>query len=161
MKKILLSSMLGLSLMTMSAMAEETQTDTRIGVGVAFDGTGSAIKVPIDLDTIRIEPELSWNYVDLDKGGSANNFYIGSGVYLLNDVSNEINLYYGGKLGIRRVDFGGSHDTAFELAGIVGFEYFVHKQVSLGGEAGLGLGFGDNKNLGTQTAVTLRYYFQN
>ena len=161
MRKILLSSVLGLSLMTMSAMGQETQTDTRMGAGVAFDGTGSAIKVPIDLDTIRIEPELSWSYVDTDKGGSNNNFYLGSGVYLLNNTSNDISLYYGGKFGIRRVDTGVNSDTVLELAGIVGVEYFMHKQISLGGEVGLGLGFGDDTDLGTQTAVTLRYYFQN
>jgi len=166
MKKILLSFMLCLGLMSIPAMANKIESDTSVGVGIAFNGGGtsvlqggSAIKVPVNLNTIRIEPEFAWGYVDPDQGSSTNSFYLGSGVYLLNDMSNDINLYYGGKVGVRKIEFGGIDDTFFELGGIFGFEYFMQKQVSLGGEIGLLIDIGDDKALGTQTAVTLRYYF--
>ena len=161
MKKIIQGTMLGLSIMSMSAMAQAE--GTRIGVGVSFDGHGNTIKVPIDLGALRIEPELSLHFHDRDNNaGSTTDYHIGSGVYLLNQVSDVINLYYGGKALIIHEDevsrAGG--DTIFSLAGAAGFEYFLDKQVSLGGEVEFGFAFGDDTVVETRTGVVLRYYLQ-
>jgi hypothetical protein len=155
MKKIIQGAMLGLSIISMSAIAQE---GTRFGVGVSFSGQGNTVKVPIDLGALRIEPELS--FLHDTTGDGTTNYHIGSGVYLQNHVTNVVDLYFGGKALIIHQDYGVADDTIFSVSGVAGFEYFLDKQVSLGGEAEFGIGIGDETTVGIQTGVVLRYYFQ-
>lgn len=157
--KNLLSSLLGLSLISISTMVSAEVT--RIGVGISATDSTSIIKVPLDLGKLRIEPEFGYSrnkFTTNNDSRTATDFQIGSGVYLLNPVTEDIDLYYGGKALIIRTDLGGASDTGLEFVAIAGFEYYVDKQVSIGGEVGFGIGSGDFSNTGTQTGVVLRYY---
>lgn len=157
--KSLVGSLLGLSLISISTMVGAEIT--RIGVGISATDSTSIIKAPFDINKLRIEPEFGYSrnkFTTNNNSFTSTEFQIGSGVYLLNQLTDKIDLYYGGKALIIRTDFDGPSDTGLEFVAIAGFEYYVDKQVSIGGEVGFGIGSGDFSNTGTQTGVVLRYY---
>jgi opacity protein-like surface antigen len=161
MKKLLLAA-------TASAVVASGAMAVDFGAGVAFNGTGSTVKMPIDFNAnsfkMRVEPELMFGYEDVDDFGKTTQFGIGSGLYMLQNITKDIHMYYGGKIDVSYYDIDPDSgndrtDTNLGLAGIAGFEYFMSEHASVGGEAGLQLRVGDTTSFGTITAVTLRYYF--
>ena len=156
-KKNILGSILGLSIISMSTIV--SAEIERYGIGISATQDGSTIKAPLDLgNNLRVEPELSFSSFNPDVGDSRTDISLGSGVYLLEQVSDTVDLYYGGKALLGVANGGGNSNTTVSLAAIVGFEYFFDKQISVGGEVGFGLGLGDDTRIGTQTGVVLRYY---
>ncbi len=77
--------------------------------------------------------------------------------------------FFGGKLSYekRKDDLNGIDRTVIDVAGVFGAEYFLHKQFSIEGSIGLGLGSVDNKApnsdytyFGTRTVgVSANFYF--
>jgi hypothetical protein len=77
--------------------------------------------------------------------------------------------FFGGKLSYEKEknDFNGIDRTVIDIAGVFGAEYFLHKQFSIEGSIGLGLGSVDNKApnsdytyFGTRTVgVSANFYF--
>lgn len=157
----LLTTLFAFTAISVSAMAVEP---TQIGIGVGLSNDSATLRLPINLQKdLRIEPEFGFAYIDND-GSSNTSLLLGSGVYLIQQPSAAINLYYGGKLLIdyRSYDYdnGGSDSTTqFLLGGVVGFEYLLDRHVSIGGEAAAYLGVGDATSLQTQGQALLRYYF--
>ena len=162
--KKLLASTLILGVLSTTLVAD----GVKVGVGVALTANDATIRVPLDIaSNLRIEPEVSYGYTSYDDGSS----YImglGAGVYLMSQPASNVNLYYGAKMGFvvgstsYDLPTGGSKsvsDNSFGIAPTAGFEYFLDPHVSLGGEVGFRLGFGDVTNVGLTTATTLRYYF--
>jgi hypothetical protein len=161
MKKIILLFLA--TLLTSTLFAE----DTRVGLGIGISDNATSIRMPIDVpmqegNNLRLEPELALDYID-SSGGKTSNFTIGSGLYMTDDIDKDIQIYFGMKALFISNDttFGAvtTSSTNLNLSGLFGFEYFFHKKVSLGGEAGLGLNIGGTSQYGTLTAATLRYYF--
>ena len=166
MKKTVATLLIAGSVLTLSA------ADINIGAGVALTSDGSSVKIPIDIsETLRVEPEVSFGYSSY-KDNSDSEFGLLAGVYLMSQPSENINLYYGGKVGFvvastttkYDTDFGGSSTktnsaNSFALIPTAGFEYFIDPSVSIGGEAGFALGFGDVTTVGLTTQTSLRYYF--
>jgi len=158
-KKLMAAALMGTMLAT-SAMADE---QPRIGVGVGLSNTSSTVRVPIDIaKDLRIEPELGIGYSKADKVDNTS-LLIGTGLYVMQQPSSKINLYFGGKLGVdyKSTKVQGKHEsnTNFYLGGAFGFEYMFERHFSAGGEAGVYLGFGDSTTFNTQGLALLRYYF--
>lgn len=145
---------------TLTAVAADTTNTSgsfnKIGVGIHVDTDKDAvIRLALDQEGLRIEPYFGFNYYNNE--GSAKQFLIGSGIYLLEQTSRDISLYYGGRAALNYADPG---NTQVELVGAVGAEYFFDHQFSISGEVNAGLSLGDATILGTGSDIILRYYFQ-
>lgn len=170
-KKALATSLL-MGIIASSASADE---QAKIGVGVGLSDSTTTLRLPIELQSnLRLEPEFGLNYQDGDNVDTTGivhgdnvdttNIVLGTGIYLTHQPSPAINLYYGGKVLIdyTSYDYGNGNDdsmTQFVLGGVFGFEYYLDRHFSAGGEAGAYLGFGDTTSLKTQGLALLRYYF--
>jgi len=147
--------------LSVSAMAVEP---TQIGVGVGLSDSSTTLRLPINLDsTLRIEPEFGFSFQNADNNDYTN-ILAGAGLYLMQQPSEKINLYYGGKMLVdyKSYDRGTGFDdseTQLVLGAAFGFEYMFDRHFSAGGEAGAYLGFGDATNIETQGLALLRYYF--
>jgi len=159
-KKALATSLL-MGIIASSASADE---QAKIGVGVGLSDSTTTLRLPIELQSnLRLEPEFGLNYQDGDNVDTTG-IVLGTGIYLTHQPSPAINLYYGGKVLIdyTSYDYGNGNDdsmTQFVLGGVFGFEYYLDRHFSAGGEAGAYLGFGDTTSLNTQGLALLRYYF--
>ena len=140
---------------------------TKIGLGIDIVNPAEyALRMPIDLqDNLRIEPKFGISYQDNDDT-SATGFKIGTFVGLLNPVNKNVSIYYGGFLEIGYANTSYDNDlikdnsaTQFGFGGAFGFEYYLDSHVSLGGEARVGIGFGDATSFGTDASALMRYYF--
>lgn len=157
----LLKSAALVSVLTCTAMAAD---QAQLGVGIGLSNDSTTLRLPINLDNeIRIEPEFGLSYVN-DDNFDRTGLLIGSGVYMMQQPSKSINLYYGGKALIDYNKYDPDNaksdsSTQFLLGGVFGFEYMLDRQVSVGGEAAAYLGLGDATSLQTQGQALLRYYF--
>lgn len=151
-------------LMSALAVTASLAAEPTMGVGVGLSSDTTTIRFPIDIaPDMRIEPEFGLAYADND-GNSNTDFALGSGFYLLNHPSQQINLYFGGKalVGYTSYDYGNGNDdstTQLRLGGVFGFEYLFDRHFSAGGEAGAYIGFGDATTFNTEGLALLRYYF--
>ena len=157
MKKIVLTSLLMLSILTSAAFAEGLKVGIGYGAGSSIAFEASTIKVPLDFDFgLRIEPELgiSEKLITLAVGG----------YYGIMKVEG-INVYAGGRLGLTKGDYVGD-PTGTSLQAVVGTEYFlVDKKLSLALQVGLEVASGDlngsaynNNGYGTTGSITVRYF---
>ncbi|OQX59704.1 MAG: hypothetical protein B5M52_02630 [Helicobacteraceae bacterium 4484_230] len=158
MNKSLTSAVLAVTLCTF-AYAQEGM----LGAGISIGNDSANLRMPIKInDSFRVEPELGISYYDND-GTKNTGLQIGAGAYLLNPVSSDINLYYGGKalIGYHKHEFGNIDDssTQFIIGGAAGAEYMLNTQFSIGAEAGVYLGIGDSTTFDTKGEALLRYYF--
>ena len=158
MNKSLASAVLAASLCTISFAQ-----DGMFGAGVSIGNDRANLRMPIKInDSFRVEPELGISYYDND-GIKNTGLQIGAGVYLLNPVSSDINLYYGGKalVGYQKNEDKNTDnsDTQFIIGGAAGAEYMLNPQFSIGAEAGIYLGIGDSTTFDTKGEAILRYYF--
>jgi hypothetical protein len=160
-----------LSVATMTLLlGTVTQADTRVGMGLDIVNPAEyALRMPIDLqNNLRVEPKFGIQYNDNDNAKTTN-FTIGTNIGLLNAVSKNVLINYGGflEIGYANTDYDNNgingikdvSDTVFTFGGMFGFEYFLEKHVSIGGEARVGIGFGDATVFGTKASALLRYYF--
>ncbi len=133
---------------------------TKMGVGVGMTGDTATIRVPLYLEeNMRIEPYGSLGYSSGD--GATSRLELGAAIHMLQQVSPNVVTYYGvdGRIGYVNYDAIDDSDTSLSVGGVFGFEYYFDKQVSLGGEAGVYAGIGDNFTLNTRSQALLRYYF--
>jgi len=159
-KKVLATSLLGAVLAT-AAMAEDATT---IGVGVGLSNDSYVLRLPININKeVRVEPEFGLDYQN-DTNNDHTGFLMGAGGYYMQQPAMNVNIYMGGKILVDyyHYDFGNGNDgttTQIVLAPVGGFEYMFGSHVSVGGEAGVYLGFGDLTTVNTQGQAILRYFF--
>jgi hypothetical protein len=145
------------TVLTTSAVASEIP---QLGVGVGVTGNTTTLRGTIDLDnSLRLEPYFGFSYVNPDKGNSKTNLEIGTALHVKQVITNKINSYYGGFVGVGSHDDGFGTTTTFNLGPVAGVEYALDKQFTLGGEVRVNFGLGDDTVIGTDSAVLLRYYF--
>ncbi len=147
-----------------TAIVSTTQADmtSKIGLGVGLSSSTSTIKVPIKIrENFRLEPEFSFSYSSKDSN-SDTAFALGTGAYLLNQLSSNTLAYYGGKATIKHTsyDHKNSDDstTALNVGAVFGFEHMLDRRISIGGEAGAYIGVGDKTSINTSTQAILRFY---
>jgi hypothetical protein len=150
--------------LTTPAFAQQatTRSDGKIGLGVGLTNTitvpgpnsgtpdmGYLFFVPINATPqIRIEPFIGWSRSDTDATGVNNDTTIGVGGFFVQPVASQLQLYAGGRLGLRWVTtkdpaFGAPGTTKSErrdtlLALAAGAEYLPIPRVALGAEFQLG-----------------------
>lgn len=152
-----LSTLALTSLLASSALAQESQFG--VGVGVASDNA-ALLRGTINLDNnMRLEPFFGYTYKNPDNQPSISYLELGTALHLLQPISSKINAYYGGYVGYENDEINGNGNSLFKLGPVAGVEYAFDKQFTLGAEVGLGLGFGDEIIVTTDSAVILRYYF--
>lgn len=159
-KKILVSTLVSAALTSAAVAAED---NTNVGVGVGITNGSSVLLLPIDVSKqLRIEPEFGLSYRSQNNNDQTG-FLIGTGVFMMQQPSAKINMYFGGKALINYASYdygaGNTSDTQLVLGGTFGFEYKFEQHFSLGGEANLYLGVGDYTTLNTEGMGILRYYF--
>jgi hypothetical protein len=158
MKKI--STVLFLALLTTTNVVADM---TKVGVGVGLNGGSGQVVIPMDFDNqLRVEPEVGINYTS-DDDISQTQISLKTGIYLMQEMNNKVNVYYGGKVGFlisnTENDYYTTNNNTFELTPTAGFEYYLNPQVSIGGEVGFAFAFGDTTTIATVTTTSLRYYF--
>ncbi|MFQ6615882.1 MAG: outer membrane beta-barrel protein [Fidelibacterota bacterium] len=166
------------------------QGQTKWGIGIALVGggigsllelfafddgiAGPAIFIPIDLSPrFRLEPEiglLTSSSSDDGYSSSSTALSLGLGLLPMSRAGN-VNVYYGGRLGITRSSSSYEYDgdsekdseSAFFVAAVGGGEYLLANRFTLGGEAQLrrfSLG-GDTESatISTRGLLFVRFYF--
>jgi hypothetical protein len=142
-----------------AAPAVAQQKDANVGIGIGLtDGpffTGTEIFVPINVSpNFRIEPLIGIDRIDIDGGGGeASNFLIGAGLFWVNPIASQANIYMGGRLALNfasSTDAGVNPDederTDFFLGPALGGEWLPHPRIAIGAEAMLGfLAIGDTE----------------
>ena len=145
------------TLLSTGAIASEIP---QLGLGVGVTGNTTTLRGTIDLDnSLRLEPYFGFSYVNPDNTNSRTSLEIGSALHVKQVVTNKINSYYGGFVGIGSYDNGADTATTFNLGPVAGVEYALDKQFTLGAEVKLNIGLGDSTVFGTDSSVLLRYYF--
>lgn len=182
MKKILLLA--GVITTSMCAYGAE------VGIGVGLLTNAGTIYVPIKASPgFRAEPYLiarrSTNTINqVNTDFTVNNIY-GVGLFSVRRPVENVNLLMGGRVAYSNEEHSNSSSASstsdrrsgYILAPTLGFELFVHKSISIGGEASLTyyrmIGNSTSTFLGTQstgetikqtftgttTVVTIKYYF--
>ena len=147
--KNLLVSTVALATLSTAAVAGND-----FGLAFGVSNISPVIKADIVLDEgMRIEPFFSFGYSSITGIGS--NFSIGTAFHVTDELSKNMNVYYGGYVGIAYAN----SNTNFTLGPVAGLEYYFDKQFSLAGEVNFDLGFGNTTNFGTNTQLIARYYF--
>jgi hypothetical protein len=150
-----------------AAPAAAQQRDASVGIGIGLtDGpffTGTEIFVPINVSpNLRIEPVIGIDRIDLDAGGGeASEFLIGAGVFWVNPIATQANIYVGGRLALNFASFtdaGVNPDEEkrrdFFLGPALGGEWLPHPRIAIGAEAMLGLlNIGDTETTDGVTGV--------
>ena len=155
-KKIVYGTVVAMVIGSSVAIAD----DANIGVGVSIGDTNSQIRMPIELDnSLRLEPYFGFSYKNPDDAASTTNWQIGAALHKEKEFKEAISGYYGGYLGFERNEIDNSSQNVFILGPVAGIEYALEKNFTIGGEVRLNIGFGDETQVETQTAVLLRYYF--
>jgi hypothetical protein len=119
---------------------------TMFGIGVAFgagagnDFSAVEIQLPIDFGgRFRLEPTIGyhqtkgWKYIDDNSTLS-----IGTGVYLMNDLADDISIFYGGSFHYLRDDDDGSptNGSGFRIRPTIGLEYSFSEKFRMGADIG-------------------------
>ena len=141
------------------------------GVGVFFDGQDSTIAVPIRLESLMIEPEVTLFKTSSDTQ-DARFVTLATGIYLRRDLGPLFEAYYGGRIGytLAKSDNATPPNTetrSWLVAPTFGIQHFLSKQFSLGLDVGLQYSKSEEKattttdrtDWNTVTRVLLRAYF--
>jgi hypothetical protein len=152
------------------AVAQE-RTSGRFGVGVGVsDGAlmDTLLFVPLNIaPNLRVEPFLGMNRFDVDEPpaaapitdffdpgqGKGSDFTLGAGLFFVQPVATQVQMYAGGRLGLQWESFKQQGPAADKwtrrntiLAGALGGEYLAHPRVALGAELMLAyVAFGDTE----------------
>jgi hypothetical protein len=161
---------LALALPALAQQANTRSDGGKIGLGVGLTSTvtvpgrnsgapdtGYLFFVPINATPqLRIEPFIGWARSDTDATGVNNDTTIGVGGFFVHPVATQLQLYAGGRLGLRWVStkdaaFGAVNTSKTErrdtlLALAAGGEYLPIPRVAIGAEFQLGyVSVGDTK----------------
>jgi hypothetical protein len=156
-----------------------------VGLGMGVGQNASTLYVPIELSpSLRLEPYVTaYKSVRKDLNSKNNSTYVGfgAGLFGVQQTGEGIRVFGGARLGYvtrKSSQTAESYDysdrsSGVELAPTVGFEYDLHKNFSIGGEAGLahtrlsGTSKSEaqkadvNENTTrTFTTVTIKYHFR-
>jgi hypothetical protein len=165
--------------MTAGAMAAD------VGLGMGVGQNSGTVYVPIEVSSaVRVEPYVSaykYDSKNLYSKGDSTYFGLGAGVFGVQSTGEGIRVFGGARLGYvhrksNRTDESSGYSErtkGVELAPTVGFEYDLHKNFSIGGEAGLaysrlsGTAKDDlekrdinETSTRTFTTVTIKYHFR-
>ncbi len=131
---------------------------TDFGMAAGISGNNSSqIRAIVTLDeTMRLEPYLGFTYRSPDNGISSTNLQLGTAFHLMQPLSDNTKLYYGGYL-----DFAtdAPQYNDFNFGPVAGVEYMFAKEFSVAGEVSFNFGFGSGTKISTNTSTVLRYYF--
>jgi hypothetical protein len=152
------------------AAAQDRAGRGRFGVGAGISNGGLMdflLFVPINLGpNVRVEPFVGWQRSDVDaapagSGGAAfapppgksSDFLLGAGLFYVQPVASQVQLYAGGRLGLQWESFRQASPGTEKaerrntvLAAVAGGEYLLHPRFALGAEAMIAyLGLGDTE----------------
>ena len=144
------------------------------GVGVFHSGDGSTVLVPIRLQSLTVEPELTVFRTSSDTQTSRY-VNLATGIYVRRELGPLFESYAGGRIGYliakNRSNTGtGAQDTdthSLTLIPTFGIQHFFSKQFSIGLDVGLRYSRSSQKSTttnhiddwGTTTRILLRAYF--
>jgi len=143
----------------------------QFGLGISITDTGSeasrVIHCPIKLNpNLRLEGSLGLYTYERENTdiGDVDWITLKFGAYIVQNVYEKTDIYYGGKLIYKENDTNGLNEDGYGIAPTFGFEYYLTNHISVGGEAELYLmlidrSVGDAKEYGTESRLILRYYF--
>ncbi len=159
-----------LALAVPASAQQKTERGNMVGVGVGIGNQGvldTLLFVPLNLTpNLRVEPFVGWTRSDIDVAppgtggaffpppeGKSSDFTIGAGVFFVQPVATQLQMYGGGRLGLQWQSFkdaGAAPDKAERrntlLAAVGGAEYLPIPRVALGAELMIGyVSFGDTK----------------
>lgn len=142
--RLLPTLLLVFAVLVSPAQGQSTDDGAKIGVGVAFDG-GTTVTVPILLSSVRLEPQLGYRRtstsVQGDDDESDSVLEIGGGVFTNLNTYDSGSIYAGGRIGIVQQSQSSGNTTVSEsdffIGPVLGGEYYLGDQFSLGAEAGL------------------------
>jgi hypothetical protein len=140
------------------AAAQQRASDGRFGLGVGLtDGplfTGTEIFVPINVTpNLRVEPFFGIDSEDTDINGEFSQRLFGVGVFWVNPLAAQAQLYAGGRLAFVFTDAKDPGPTPDEferrdsfIGAALGGEYLPHPRIALGAEGTFGrIGVGDQE----------------
>lgn len=141
-----------------ASAAEGAKPMIGLGAAVSFSPDLINITVPINVaPNLRIEPFVGIVYdrtsYDTNVAGALESsterdFVLGVGGYMVQEAGQQVELYFGGKLGLDFYKLSDkyvsapsvtSDHTAFTIAAVAGAEYYFSPRFALGVEASLGL----------------------
>lgn len=189
--KISLSSLLSTLCLSIAALVASGAQAAQVGLGVAdtnygFNSDwGTTVLVPINVNSsLRLEPYFSRSTYNRSNPGSWHEYgqssALGLGVYNVQPAANNTNVL----LGVRaELDRSTDHELSgstyyrnsyngYSLAPVLGFEYFIVKNLSIGADAAYWFSRETNRynsggssryyysSSGTMTDITVKYYFQ-
>jgi opacity protein-like surface antigen len=151
-------SMVGVGVGLSNGSAFETGDRSNLGFG------GTLLFVPLNIaPNLRVEPFIGWARSDIDaippggaglsNPGEASDFTLGAGVFFVQPVAAQLQVYVGGRLGLQWQSFktvGAAPDKFSRrntlLAAVGGAEYLPIPRVAVGAELMIGyVGFGDTE----------------
>ena len=139
----------------------------QFGLGISITEDGEVIHCPIKLNpNLRLEGSFGLLHYNRENSsaGDIDSLVLKFGAYIVQNVYEKTDIYYGGKMIYVENDFGGSNRTGIGLGPAFGFEYYLTNHISVGGEAELVFHAARPKRrrcqeYGTDSRVILRYYF--
>lgn len=148
------------TLLTITSLAYTALTAEQFGLGVGITGNNaSQVRGTINLNKdMRLEPYLSFNYVNPDNASSRTTLNLGTAFHMMKNINTNLNMYYGGYVGIGYADSVTS-STILNFGPVGGVEYALDKQFTLGAEISVNIGILDTTSVATNTTALLRYYF--
>jgi hypothetical protein len=156
------------------------------GVGVAHDGGGTTVLFPIRLDSLTVEPEVSFSRSKSDSETSTasgketvSSYGFATGIYTRRELGPSFEGYFGGRVGIGKSrDHGDQGTSTFQqkndtwfVAPTAGLQHYFSQQFGISLEVGLvyehgknSLSFGTDQSttasqVSTRTRILLRGYF--
>lgn len=145
------------------AQSAATRQDARFGIGVGLTsgdgGPGTLFYVPLNVaPQLRVEPFIGWRRSDRDVQN--NDFTLGAGVFFVQPVASQLQMYLGGRLASHWMSSRAANGAKDEqrdtlLGGVLGGEYLPIPRVALGAEFQLAfVSFGDNRHTAPDGAVS-------
>lgn len=143
----------------------------QFGLGISITDTGSEssrlIHCPVKLNpNLRLEGSLGLYTYERENTeiGDVDWITLKFGAYIVQNVYEKTDIYYGGKLIYKENDTNGLNEDGYGIAPTFGFEYYLTNHISVGGEAEVYFmlidnNSGDAKEYGTESRLILRYYF--
>jgi len=148
------------------------------GVGAFHQGNGNTVLLPIKLDTLLVEPEVSLSKITGDS--SSTSVGLSAGIYGRKDLGPLFEGYVGGRVGLSHFkshsNFGGfptdNKNDSWLIGPVAGVQHYFSKVFSIGLDVGLIYTHSkiksssaaiettqNNNSVNTQTRILLRAYF--
>ena len=135
------------------------------GVGAGADSFTGEIQLPIDFGgRFRLEPTLGyqqskgWQY-----SGNLGILSIGTGLYLMNDLADDVSIFYGGSFSYLDIDDDfptAAHGSGFKIRPTVGLEYSFSEKFRMGADIGYSYSkLGEVEWQGIRSQALLKIFF--